>query len=244
MTIKNDYLNRFTVVFLIFFMSITWASSIRVSPVRLKLNEKQKMAVLTITNTGDSAINLQLLPKLWTQKDGQNQMHDTQELLVIPPITEIPAKQKQKVRVALLQPLNPPGKFQAYRLNIQQFSAKTEDALKSTGVQMQLGFVLPILVNAQEGSSLNLQWTLVSHGKQARLKIANEDKHAPVALRHVSITSKANQHKIADQKLSGYIFPESFKRLTIKLKHPLKQGQKVMVELKTASHSLKKQLTV
>ena len=73
------------------------------------------IAVVTVHNQDDAAVVVQARPALWTQRDERDQLDETHELLVTPPLFTLPPKGEQTVRVALLRKPDPSRELD-YRL--------------------------------------------------------------------------------------------------------------------------------
>ena len=66
------------------------ASTLSVAPVRVELSSTAPIAVLTVRNQDDSAVVVQARPAAWSQTDDHDQLDDTHDLLVTPPLFTIP----------------------------------------------------------------------------------------------------------------------------------------------------------
>jgi len=77
------------------------AASISTYPMRIELEEGNKIASLTVFNSGDKSVNIQVRAVKWWQdkKNGNEQTEDTKELIYFPRIFSIPARGQQVVRV-------------------------------------------------------------------------------------------------------------------------------------------------
>jgi fimbrial chaperone protein len=131
------------------------ASTLGVAPIRVELSPKQNIAVVTVRNEEDSPVTVQARPAAWSQQDGQDQLADTHDLLVTPPLFTIPARGHQVVRIALLRKPDPSRELD-YRLVLSEVPpAKTAEV---TGVRIALRITLPIFVAAVTPTSPDLSW--------------------------------------------------------------------------------------
>ena len=62
------------------------ASTLGVAPVRIELSPTATMAVVTVRNQEDSPVVVQARPAAWSQRDDRDQLDETHELLVTPPL--------------------------------------------------------------------------------------------------------------------------------------------------------------
>ena len=61
------------------------AGNFSVSPLRVEMKGSHRLEVLTITNSDDAPLSIQIELKNWSQQGGQEQLEDTHDLLVTPP---------------------------------------------------------------------------------------------------------------------------------------------------------------
>ena len=95
--------------------------AVTISPVLVELSTARRVVSVTITNPSDQAMNFQAETLAWSQPDGTNHYEPTEDLLVAPPIAEIPPQASQIFRVTLRRPLSGTVE-QAYRLVLEDVS--------------------------------------------------------------------------------------------------------------------------
>lgn len=131
------------------------ASSLGVAPVRVELSSATNTAALTVRNQGDSPIVVQVRPTAWSQRDEQDQLDDTHELLATPPLFTVPAKGQQVVRIALQRKADASREL-AYRLVLSE--VPPEAGADATAVRIALRLTLPVFVAAQVRALPDLSW--------------------------------------------------------------------------------------
>ncbi|HXZ60882.1 MAG TPA: fimbria/pilus periplasmic chaperone [Steroidobacteraceae bacterium] len=131
------------------------ASALSVAPIRVHLSSKERTAVLTVRNQEDSPVVVQVRPTAWSQPEGQDQLDDTHELLVTPPIFTIPPKGLQVLRIALLREPDPAREL-PYRLVLSEIPP--EVPAETTGLRVALRITLPVFVAARAKSAPELAW--------------------------------------------------------------------------------------
>jgi len=131
------------------------ASTLGVAPIRVELSPKQSIAVITVRNQEDSPVTVQARPAAWSQQDGQDQLADTHDLLVTPPLFTIPANGHQVLRIALLRKPDPARELD-YRLVLSE--VPPAKAAEVTGLRVALRITLPIFVAAPTHTSPDLSW--------------------------------------------------------------------------------------
>jgi fimbrial chaperone protein len=131
------------------------ASTLGVAPIRVELSSTQSTAVVTVRNQEDSPVTVQARPAAWSQQDEQDQLADTHDLLVTPPLFTIPAKGHQVLRIALLRKPDPSRELD-YRLVLSEVPPAM--AADVTGLRIALRITLPMFVAAPTHTSPELTW--------------------------------------------------------------------------------------
>jgi fimbrial chaperone protein len=131
------------------------ASTLSVAPIRIELSPTVSTAVLTVRNQEDSPVTVQARPAAWSQQDGQDQLADTHDLLVTPPLFTIAPKGRQVVRIALLRKPDPSRELD-YRLVLSEIPPA--GAPQGTGLRFALRITLPVFVAAPAHTSAALFW--------------------------------------------------------------------------------------
>ena len=132
------------------------ASALSVAPIRLELSSATRTAVLTVRNQEDTQVVVQARPAAWSQAQGEDQLGDTHDLLITPPIFTVPAKSQQVLRVALLREPEPSRELD-YRLVLSEVPPTA--APETTGLRVALRITLPVFVAAQARAAADLAWS-------------------------------------------------------------------------------------
>jgi fimbrial chaperone protein len=132
------------------------ASSISVAPIRVELSSGKRTAVLTVRNQDDSPVVVQARPAAWSQPQGEDQLDDTHDLVVTPPIFTIPGKGQQVVRIALLREPDAARELD-YRLVLSEVPSST--APETTGLRVALRITLPVFIAAQAHTGADVAWS-------------------------------------------------------------------------------------
>ncbi|MGJ0516039.1 MAG: fimbrial biogenesis chaperone [Methylomicrobium sp.] len=108
----------------LFFADAVFVGSIQavtISPVRVELSASRRVVSVTVSNPSSQAISFQAETLIWRQQGGTDRYEPTDDLLVAPPIAEIPPQSSQIFRVTLRRPLSGIDE-QAYRLVLEDVS--------------------------------------------------------------------------------------------------------------------------
>lgn len=131
------------------------ASTLSVAPVRVELSATQSTAVLTVHNPEDSPVVVQARPAAWSQRDDHDQLDETRDVLVTPPLFTIPPKGEQILRIALLRKPDPMRELD-YRLVLSEVPPEVGPDFK--GLRMALRITLPIFGAAHAHASPDVAW--------------------------------------------------------------------------------------
>ncbi|PPU76289.1 MULTISPECIES: fimbrial biogenesis chaperone [Xanthomonas] len=180
------------------------AASLQLAPTSLSLGAEQAADGLWLSNSGGAPVQVQTRAYRWTQRDGQDQLEPTQELLVSPPMRTLAAGERQLIRVIRAGP-PPTGEERCYRIIVDELPSA--DAERK-GMQFVLRYSVPIFVlppgKTAPAPSLSAQLVAGSDGT-AQIQIRNTGNgHAQVAdLQHrVEGTTRS-----ALNGLVGYVLP-------------------------------------
>lgn len=121
-----------------------------ITPVSVELSGMKRVGRVTITNTGTTPVIIQSGSALWSQVNNVDRYDETDALLVVPAIVEIPAKTSQLFRVTLRGAFPKAGE-QAFRLYLEDVTEFTE----GKGVNLRIRHDLPVMVaGAAAGKAL------------------------------------------------------------------------------------------
>lgn len=122
--------------------SLAHAGNFSVNPVRVELGQ-ENVAALTLRNTGNEVVAIQARLVRWEQEHGEDRFTSTRDVLVTPPIVEIPAGATQLVRVGLRRAPDQDTEL-SYRLFLQELPSA--DQAGGTGLKMVTRLSLPVFV--------------------------------------------------------------------------------------------------
>ncbi len=182
------------------------ASTLSVAPVRVELSSATPIAVLTVRNQDDSAVVVQARPAAWSQNDDRDQLDDTHDLLVTPPLFTIPPRGQQIVRIALLRKVDPSRELD-YRLVLSEVPPAAP--ANPSELRVALRITLPVFVVSIRHSSADLSWhhTLLPDGT---LRI-EADNHGAAHIQILDFDAASMDHAEQRWHTSGarYLLPGS-----------------------------------
>ncbi|CAN7781660.1 molecular chaperone [Variovorax sp. LjRoot175] len=208
-------------------------ASLQVVPTSLTLQARQNADGLWLSNTGSQPLHAQVRVYRWTQVDGEDRLEPTRDLTVSPPMLQVPAGERQLVRVIRLGP-PPMGAEASYRLIVDELpvpaSAPAEGsaaadgrATKHSGLQFVLRYSLPVFLlpatprapgavgPAETALQPDLQIRLVRTGEQTQLEVAN-DGPAHAQIEDLVLVDAAGERQTVRAGLAGYVLPGQRRR--------------------------------
>lgn len=208
---------------------VAGAAGLQVAPVTLTLQPAQQADGLWLSNTGDAPLDAQVRVFRWTQAGGEDRLEPTREVIVSPPMLQLPAQGRQLVRVIRSGPPPAGTAEEAYRVLIDelplpppQMGQASSSVPAPSGAGKGLNFVmrhsLPIFISpaGAPASPPQLKWSLQRQGTQAVLEVANTGgTHAQLA--DLIFTDGAGRSTPVHPGLLGYVLPGTTMRWPLKV---------------------------
>lgn len=120
------------------------AGGLAISPVVIEINSPRQAVAVRVSNDSDAPVMLQSDVFAWRQVDGVDRDEETDEVMVVPPIVEVPAKSSQIFRVMLRVPTPSPVE-RTYHLSLEDISEVQASDGPAT-LNFKINHLLPILV--------------------------------------------------------------------------------------------------
>lgn len=154
------------------FEGVGHAGSFDVSPVRAELSAAQRVAALTVRNSGHEPAVIQLQATSWSQQDNHDVLTPTAELLATPPIFTLAPGASQVVRVGSRRAADAHEEV-AYRLSLQEVPPPPDPAFR--GLRVALKISLPIFLVPNTPTSPRLIWRASRmEGGKIQLSVRND----------------------------------------------------------------------
>lgn len=128
------------------------AASLQVAPISLQFSSTENAKEIWLTNTSDKAIRAQTRVQEWTQQSGTDVLISTKNIVASPMVTEIPAGEKQLIRVMKVSEL-PKHQEQSYRLIIDELPSPSQPTERS-GLQLLLQYSIPVFFKPEQNIPL------------------------------------------------------------------------------------------
>lgn len=183
------------------------AGEIQVSPVRIVLNDRQPTVAMTVRNTGDTPVLVQMEATRWRQEHGRDSYTDTTDLLVNPRIFVIPAQRAQTVRIGQAQPHTASDAL-AYRIFIHEVP-HLDEKTGEPGLKVLLKLGVPLFVSPAAPVRSKLEWKATRFGNAYRISLVNKGNTHIQVSRLALFSSQDPPTALADQKVFTYVLPGS-----------------------------------
>lgn len=146
------------------------AASLQISPVMINLRVGQTATGISLQNAGDQPIYGQVRVFLWEQKNGDDVLTPTDELIASPPVMQIAAKSAQTIRL-VRRIAAAPGPERQFRVLIDEVPTSAE---ARDGVAIKLQYSVPVFVAATApGGEYQLRWTFFKRDGAWTLRVTN-----------------------------------------------------------------------
>jgi fimbrial chaperone protein len=180
------------------------AGSFSVAPVRIDMKMPRRAAAIEVQNTGDQPAQLQVERYRWlADRNGDDQLEATEDIIATPPIFTLAPGQKQIVRVLLFGELDP-GRESSYRLILQETALNDPPP---NAVQALLRISMPVFISPPNVKP-DLTWTLAREAERWWLAVENS------GTAHAQITA-ARTAAGHDLKAVGYLLPGEKRRVAV-----------------------------
>ena len=177
-------------------------ANLQISPVTLNLRAPQSAAGINLQNLGDQPMYGQVRVFAWEQRDGDEVLAPTQELVASPPIVEIAANSRQTIRLVRAQG-GPVAQEKTYRVLIDEVGR--DDDPGRSGVDIRLRYSVPVFVlpAGAPGKEI-LDWQVFREQGAWMLRIKNSGNvHAQIGA--MTFTNQAGKVFVISKGLFGYV---------------------------------------
>lgn len=206
----------------------TQAGQISIRPLGLVLTGEQPVRTFTVTNPGAEPVTVQIDTLSWHQRDDNDELTPTRELLVTPPIVTIPSGESQLVRAGLRRAPEPSREL-AYRVRFSEIPPPPEPGF--TGLVVALNISVPVFVAPPAPVAAEAHWQarMTANG-ELELRVANRGS-AHMKLTQLGVVAQGREIGSRDKLL--YVLPGSSQSLRVPVNRALASGASVGIEART-----------
>jgi fimbrial chaperone protein len=204
--LKNFFV---AVACVVFATTIAHAQQVVVSPLRVTFKNDLQSEIISIRNTSKQSFTVQPKVLRWSQKDGKDVFDATRDILVAPPIVEVPAGETQVIRLALKRAPEA-GSEMSYRIFIQQVAVPAKEG--TTALAFSWSLSLPIFVSATDAAvKPALQWTGTSANKVLTLNATNNGS-MHIQVKRIRVESSVG---VSESDQMFYLLPAQQQKLAL-----------------------------
>ena len=182
-----------------------YGASLLVRPTTVILAGTDSAATVTITNSGQEAVNAQLRIFNWTQDQNQDQLEQSTSVVASPPMLTLPAGQSQTVRLVRVSTERPKAE-ESYRLIVDEITDR-KAAQATSGVAIALRYSVPVFVmpNPAEPARATVKATMSAN--TLVLDVSNRGRsHAQIS--NVTLSYPDGSTHVVNAGLIGYVLPD------------------------------------
>lgn len=213
------------------------AGSFDVNPIRVDLTAQSRTAAVSVRNSGDDPVVVQISVQAWSQNAGKDVLTATNEVIVSPPIATIPAGQAQIVRIGMRRAPDAQREL-SYRMFLQEVPPPPRPGFQGLVVALRIG--LPIFVQPRQGpGKANLVWTLDT-GSPDTLKLKVDNKgSAHIQISTIELFRRSEKDAVAEFSGLAYVLPGQTRDWDLKLRDPaIKRGERLRMKVSTDAGSI------
>lgn len=213
------------------------AGSFDVNPIRVDLTPQMRSAAVTVRNSGDDPVVVQISVQAWSQSGGKDILTDTKDVIVSPPIATIPAGQAQIVRIGMRRAPDAQREL-SYRMFLQEVPPPPRPGFQGLVVALRIG--LPIFVQPRQGTGkAALVWNLdTSSPDTLKLKVDNKGT-AHIQISTIELFRGSGNDAVADFSGLAYVLSGQTRDWDLKLRDPaIKRGERLRMKVSTDAGSI------
>ncbi|MGA3081141.1 MAG: fimbria/pilus periplasmic chaperone [Terracidiphilus sp.] len=193
-------------VFFILLAGLTaGGQSLSVLPVNIFFSPGQRAASLTVTNQGKSETAIQIRAYAWNQKDGDDHLAASSEVVASPPLATMAPGASQVVRLILRQ--SPKDREATYRILLDQIPPPAEPGV----VHIVLRMSIPIFAQPAVRSFADVQFHLERNAGQIYLVGFNAG-NLHESIRDIVLTASDGRKLKEDSNTTPYILAGATRR--------------------------------
>ena len=185
-------------------VSVLNAGSFGISPVIVTLSANQQISEITLNNPGAEPMSLQLEVMNWSEQEGKDVFAPTRDVLVNPPIFNLPANSSQLIRIGLRRAPDAQREL-SYRIFAQQLPPPISSDFQ--GAMMLLRVSMPLFILPRVEAKPLLRWQ-VAQTPQGTLKVSlRNDGSAHIKIKNLKLSMPSNVQPWVSQGSFEYVLP-------------------------------------
>ncbi|WP_343733292.1 fimbria/pilus periplasmic chaperone [Duganella sp.] len=178
------------------------AANLQISPVMINLRAGQGATGINMQNLGEAPVYGQVRVYQWEQKDGDDVLTPTQDVVASPPIIQIGPRSSQMIRLVRRSEQLPASEL-CYRVLIDEIPK--DDNGPASGVDIRLRYSVPLFVlPADDRAAPALAWTVFRKDGFWTLRVRNSGTQR-AQIGALELSNAAGQQFVIAPGLFGYV---------------------------------------
>jgi fimbrial chaperone protein len=179
-----------------------WASSFSVTPVRVELSSGKLTSVVKVNNASDESLMMQVSVLRWTTDGEKNIYSPVDDILLNPPVFNVPAHATQVLRLGLRKFKGAPDE-QAYRLIVAEVPGPLPVGF--VGLRTIVRVSIPIFITLPAAIA-QLSWEAKRDAAGALIVTAVNQGHAHMQIRGMDLVGGQSTER-QNKTLNDYLLP-------------------------------------
>ncbi len=203
-----------SILFLVFLAAghAVFAAGLQVSPIVLDIRQDQKSDGLWLTNTSNTAMDVQVRVFEWVQDNKTDVLRPTPEFVASPPMTKIASGNKQFIRLVRVGQSQAPIE-RSYRIVVDELPLENA---ATKGLTFALRYSIPVFIQgSNKPTPPVLTWQLASDGQGDVLLNIHNSGTTRAKISDLTFTSNKGQTISINQGLFGYALANSGRQWTL-----------------------------
>ncbi|MYM70175.1 fimbria/pilus periplasmic chaperone [Pseudoduganella sp. FT55W] len=178
------------------------AANLQISPVMINLRAGQGATGINMQNLGEAPVYGQVRVYQWEQKEGDDVLTPTQDVVASPPIIQIEPKSSQMIRLVRRSDQLPVSEL-CYRILIDEIPKG--DSGPVSGVDIRLRYSVPLFVlPADDRAAPSLAWAVYKKDGFWMLRVRNSGTQR-AQIGALELSNGAGQQFVIAPGLFGYV---------------------------------------
>ena len=181
------------------------ATSLQAMPVLIEMPTGTATSTVTVRNVGKASFDVQTRIYRWGQKNGEDVLEETDDVVTSPPIHTLQPGNTYAVRIVRTDG-KPVPQEQAFRVLVDQLP--DENKMRDGTVSLVMRHSIPVFVSPESGSAPKLTWSVGTANGRLVLRARNEGGRR-IRLSGVTITLENGRTIAFGNGLLGYVLAGS-----------------------------------
>lgn len=181
------------------------AQGLGIQPVTVELAAGRMTDTLTVVNQTDTATSFQVRAFTWTEKNGEDVLTPTDQIVLSPPLGTIAAGGQQLIRLVLRKPAA--SQEETYRIWLDQIPTTVQPGT----VRIALRVSIPVFALPANRVTAELSWQLQRDGGKTWLVAVNRGTRHEV-IRNMRLTAADGTQLAIDGQVSPYVLGGATRR--------------------------------